>query len=341
MPGMDIDSEIAVFHYQRYKSILELCRDRVVLDIACGEGYGSRILSDTAARVYGVDIDAETIAEAVKKYADENLAYMEGSAEKLEFPDDMFDVVVSFETIEHVDADMQKMFIREIRRVLKKDGCLVMSSPDKRNYSEIPAFTNRFHVHELYADEFAAFLQKEFRHVDFYYQGRFCNSYIFDPGKSVSGIHHEICLRKPDPTEAEYIVAVCSDREIRENPESIVCDADNTYYKMNRELICLRRAVRSHGIIIEQKEDYIRELQKETEGHDRCVMRLNGIIEQKEDYIQELRMEMEKRDRQLQETEKEMAAQKEKLRKYQSFTETRGIRRLYGLFLKRRAGELQ
>ncbi len=110
-----------------------------------------------------------------------------------------------------------------------------MSSPDKRNYSEIPAFTNRFHVHELYADEFAAFLQKEFRHVDFYYQGRFCNSYIFDPGKSVSGIHHEICLRKPDPTEAEYIVAVCSDREIRENPESIVCDADNTYYKMNRE----------------------------------------------------------------------------------------------------------
>lgn len=369
MPGMDIDSEIAVFHYQRYKSILELCRDRVVLDIACGEGYGSRILADTAARVYGVDIDAETIAEAVKKYADENLAYMEGSAEKLEFPDDMFDVVVSFETIEHVDADMQKMFIREIRRVLKKDGCLVMSSPDKRNYSEIPAFTNRFHVHELYAEEFEAFLQKEFRHVDFYYQGRFCNSYIFDPGKSVSGIHHEICLRKPDPTEAEYIVAVCSDREIRENPESIVCDADNTYYKMNRELICLRRAVHSHGIIIEQKEDYIRELQKETEGHDRCVMRLNGIIEQKENYIQEqrkemeerdrcvmrlngtieqkegyiqeLRMEMEKRDRQLQETEKEMAAQKEKLRKYQSFTETRGIRRLYGLFLKRRAGELQ
>ncbi|MDE6970332.1 MAG: hypothetical protein K2P69_11325 [Eubacterium sp.] len=71
------------------------------------------------------------------------------------------------------------------------------------------------------------------------------------------------------------------------------------------------------------------------------MMRLNGTIEQKEGYIQELRMEMEKRDRQLQETEKEMAAQKEKLRKYQSFTETRGIRRLYGLFLKRRAGELQ
>ncbi len=113
MPGMDIDSEIAVFHYQRYKSILELCRDRVVLDIACGEGYGSRILSDTAARVYGVDIDAETIAEAVKKYADENLAYMEGSAEKLEFPDDMFDVVVSFETIEHVDADMQNVYPRD------------------------------------------------------------------------------------------------------------------------------------------------------------------------------------------------------------------------------------
>lgn len=367
MPGMDIDSEIAIFHYQRYRSILQLCKDKVVLDIACGEGYGSRILADTAKFVYGVDIDAETIAEAVGTYKAENLTYREGTVENLEFPDAMFDVVVSFETIEHVDANMQTKFIQEIRRVLKEDGCLIMSSPDKRNYSEIPAFTNKFHVHELYHDEFAALLQKEFRYMDFYYQGRFCNSYIFDPGKSIAGIHREIRLRKPDQTQAEYIIAVCADRKIWENPESIVCDADNAYYKMNREQICLRRAVQSHGIIIEQKEDYIRELRKkiedqeqyagklngtiaqkeedirklrkEIQDHDQCVTKLNDTMKQKQEDIRKLRGEIEKRDQQLQQKEKDIALQKEKLRELQSFTQTRLIRRLYGLFLKRKAGE--
>lgn len=301
LPEMDIDSEIAIFHYQRYQSMVKICTDKIVLDIACGEGYGTHLLASTAKAVYGVDIDGATVAEAVKKYKRNNLAYAQGTVENLEFQDAMFDIVISFETIEHIDASIQKKFIKEVRRVLKKDGLFVISSPDKHNYSEIPAFTNKFHVHELYYDEFAGLLKSEFQCIEAYYQGRMCNSYIFSPGKSIAQIHTEIKLRDADITQAEYIIAVCANREITEDIKSVVCDANNQYYKMNRELIQLKKVLGSPGDIIQQKENYIIEQRGMIESKDARIREINGIVEQKENYIQEQREVIAKRDREIRE----------------------------------------
>ena len=122
LPELDIDSEIAILHYQRYRSIVNICRGKVILDAACGEGYGSNILAGVAQTVYGVDLDHDTIQVAAEKYSKENLRYIEGSVARLGFEDSTFDVVVSFETIEHVDGSIQQEFVKEIRRGLKPDG---------------------------------------------------------------------------------------------------------------------------------------------------------------------------------------------------------------------------
>ena len=82
--------------------------------------------------------------------------------------DNSVDVIVSFETIEHHDKHIQ-MF-NEIKRVLKPKGILIISSPDKLNYSILPNYKNKFHVKELYREEFKELVSRNFSHSKFYYQ---------------------------------------------------------------------------------------------------------------------------------------------------------------------------
>ena len=103
----------------------------MVLDIASGEGYGSALLASGATRVTGVDIDPQTVQGATQKYSsnNSNLEFKQGSADNIPLHSGLFDVVVSFETIEHHDNHVEMM--REIKRVLKLGGLLIISSPDK------------------------------------------------------------------------------------------------------------------------------------------------------------------------------------------------------------------
>ena len=128
--------ELEVEHKLRYLSVARLCKDKVVLDIASGEGYGSHILAGRAARVFGVDINPELTAHAAQKYPDSNLTFQTGSVENIPLPDHSVDIVVSFETIEHIDGNMQRKFLSEAKRVLREGGMLVMSTPDRKNYSD-------------------------------------------------------------------------------------------------------------------------------------------------------------------------------------------------------------
>ncbi len=98
-------------HLHRYAVAIELCKDKIVLDIASGEGYGSNLLAGVASKVVGVDISAKTIKAAKEKYASKrnNLEFMEGRAENIPSDKEMFDVVVSFETIEHHDKHQEMM----------------------------------------------------------------------------------------------------------------------------------------------------------------------------------------------------------------------------------------
>ena len=155
-------------HLCRYKYAKQFVKGKRVLDAACGSGYGSKMLAEKAESVIGIDISEETIQYACDNYLTSNVEFMVGSIEKLLFEDNFFDVVVSFETIEHVNEQIQNSFLKEIKRVLKDDGILIMSTPDKKLFTdERSGKPSEFHVKEFYKEDFLKFLYKEFKYVEF------------------------------------------------------------------------------------------------------------------------------------------------------------------------------
>ena len=127
VPG-NTDSRIQKDHLSRYEFVKKYVKGGVVLDLACGTGYGSRMIQDfSAKRTYGMDISEEAIAYAKNNYEDGELKFILGSVDKLPFEDSFFDVIVSFETIEHLDSKKRDCFLKELHRVLKKDGFFILS----------------------------------------------------------------------------------------------------------------------------------------------------------------------------------------------------------------------
>jgi len=147
-------------HYHRYLVASLLVAQKDVLDLAAGEGYGSLLLSEQARSVVGVDVSAEAVDHAARHYRRPNLRFEQGSASALAFADHSFDVVVSFETIEHLHE--QREMLREIRRVLRADGVLIISSPNRPVYQEENGEKNPFHVRELDFDELDRLLREHF-----------------------------------------------------------------------------------------------------------------------------------------------------------------------------------
>ena len=153
--------EIWYEHLHRYAMTASWCEGKRILDAACGEGYGSALLAKSASSVEGVDISSQAVTHARKRYADQkNLAFSVADCTSLPFEDDAFERVVSFETLEHLEA--QDQLLSEFRRVLKPDGLLVLSSPDKAVYTDQHQTENEFHVKELYRDELEALISRHF-----------------------------------------------------------------------------------------------------------------------------------------------------------------------------------
>lgn len=163
MPG--IAGNIEIEHVHRYLYACEITAGKSVLDIASGEGYGSAMLARRAARVIGVDIAEDAVRHAQERYGNERLAFRTGTCAAIPVDDASIDVVVSFETIEHHDQHEEMM--REIKRVLRPGGVLLISSPDRHHYSDVPGYHNEFHVKELYEQEFKQLLARHFQHQSY------------------------------------------------------------------------------------------------------------------------------------------------------------------------------
>jgi hypothetical protein len=164
----EVEGDIKLEHVHRYLAVRHLARGKRVLDIACGEGYGSKILSAEAVSVVGVDVDEASVIHAAATYTDANIKFLHGDIVAIPLADASVDLVVSFETLEHLTD--HRMMMREIKRVLAQGGVLVVSSPDKREYSDLPNYKNPYHLRELYLSEFVSLLGEHFAHHALYGQ---------------------------------------------------------------------------------------------------------------------------------------------------------------------------
>jgi SAM-dependent methyltransferase len=210
--------EIWYEHWHRYVFARPFVRGKRVLDAACGEGYGSALLAGEAHSVLGIDIDEAAIAHAHARYDGRpNVRFAAGDCTALDLPPASVDVVVSFETLEHVHA--QQALIAGFARVLADDGVLLVSSPDKRTYSDISGFRNEFHVRELYRDELLALLAPVFPHVVLYGQKLLFQSAIW----ALDGAPQTVSTATSSAQEPQdglgydplYFIAVCSKRPLQ------------------------------------------------------------------------------------------------------------------------------
>jgi 2-polyprenyl-3-methyl-5-hydroxy-6-metoxy-1,4-benzoquinol methylase len=144
-----ISARLSEEHYLRYSFALSFVKNKMVLDIACGTGYGSKLLSTKAKNVAGVDISKECIAFAKKNYSNGNIMYYAASVDTCLFPEASFDVICSFETIEHLENELRIKYLTNLRRWLRRDGILILSTPNKRVTSPFSIKPlNTFHVLE-------------------------------------------------------------------------------------------------------------------------------------------------------------------------------------------------
>lgn len=236
----DGSDEISDNHLNRYYSISDLVKGACVLDAACGVGYGTQIISKSAKKVYGVDLDPETIDYAVKNYNEENITFEVSSVTKLPYEDDFFDVIISFETIEHIDSESQKSTLNEIKRVLKKDGILIMSTPDKAIYSDARNYVNKYHVKEFYPDEYQRFLNTKFDFVRFFYQrNEYCSIISDNETADLSVIRKQ----NDDSVKGKYIIALCSNTDIQSLNLSSVQLHTGNYEKSWERIVSLQDEV--------------------------------------------------------------------------------------------------
>jgi SAM-dependent methyltransferase len=210
--------EIWYEHWHRYVFACAFARGKRVLDAACGEGYGSALLAGAAASVLGVDIAEAAIAHANARYGDRaNLHFARGDCTALDVPAASFDLIASFETLEHVAA--QEALIGGFARALADDGVLIISSPDKRTYSDVSGFRNEFHVRELYRDELLALLKPHFPFVHLYGQKLLFQSTIWSLDGTTPTVSSATAAADREPQagldyDPLYFIAVCSKRPL-------------------------------------------------------------------------------------------------------------------------------
>ena len=153
-------------HLHRYEEVIKsLSGNEIILDIACGSGFGAHLLSNhSAGRVFGGDISLGAIKLCDNSWNKENLSFQVMDGTNLKFKDNTFNVVVSFETIEHTFSF--KEMIEEFKRVIKPNGIIYLSTPNIKINSPTGVVTNPYHTQEWDYKEFNRYKNK--KNIAFY-----------------------------------------------------------------------------------------------------------------------------------------------------------------------------
>ncbi len=166
----ETDRSFYLQHFKVYTFVNKNAENKQVLDAGCGDGYGSAYLSKKARFVYGIDYEPAVVAKAQSKYQADNLQYLPMDVLELKFNDREFDLICSFQVIEHIPEELILEYLGQLKRVLKDSGTLYLSTLnlDKVMKSPLTYKKNAAHCKEFRLEELQEILSKTFSQVTVY-----------------------------------------------------------------------------------------------------------------------------------------------------------------------------
>src|SRR5437870_5680359 len=314
------ESTIAYEHLHRYAYASTLVKDKRVLDLACGEGYGSKMLSASAASVVGIDIDGSVVSHAAEKYGGGNLEFISGSITAVPIPENhSFDVIVCFEAIEHIED--QERLLGEVTRLLQPGGLFIVSTPNKVVYHDESEEENPFHVKELYFEEFQQLLARHFQNIRFLGQRIHPSSSIWPIASASSNDFQEFVMDRsdsgyefidPGKRVPLYFIAIASDSAAAvATPASVLLDqSDGLIQEKDQELKDTKAAAAE---AIDWREQQVIEREKTIASLEEAVKWREGEIQALEGAIEHLNKALDWTRNQISEFEKAIASNEQAL----------------------------
>ena len=286
IPGKT-DPDLFNEHFARYVYARGFCSGKNVLDTGCGVGYGSSHLAEVAQSVVGVDNDPQAIQYARRYYSRANTHYVAGDCQQLPFVSRTFDVVTSFELIEHL-ADA-KSYLAEVRRVLEPGGVFIVSTPNRSVYGEHRGGeANPFHVREWDFNEFVSLLRAYFRFVEVLGESHLPAVGILASARL--GKLSTVVDASLAPTAADYFVCVCSQKVQDVGRMVFVSSSGNVLLERGRHIRLLSNEIAEH-------KDHLTRLQVESDEKARWADRLNNELAEHKDHLTRLQVEFNEKAR--------------------------------------------
>ena len=296
IPGQ-VDVDLWNEHRSRYLFAARFAAGKRVLDVGCGDGYGSAELAATAALVVGLDYSKESTIHAAQKYGRPNLRFVAATAQALPFRPAVFDLVVAFELIEHLSA--YRALLEQIRDILAPSGKFIVSTPNREYYAESRRThgPNPFHTHEFDYEEFTRELSAVFPHVLSFVQNHADALAFTSTGPSSSG-PAELSLEPAEhqPHSSHFFVAICALMPLSAvsafvhlpRAANVLQEREHHIAKLEQELAqkneWLKQARDSHAQLVELHRAQTQQL----EASNRWADRLNKELESAAIRIQEL-----------------------------------------------------
>ena len=233
-----VSSEAAYDRLTCYGFARRYVGGKVVADIGRGEvGYGMHLLAETAESVVGLIDLPETADLASAVYSAPNVSYRRVHLTKLPYSEGYFDVVVAFGVVENLEYPED--LVREVRRVLKQDGVLVISARDKQTDANERNRRGIDGRRQMYVPEFRELLERHFEHVRIYRQGAVAGGFVFPTSEEVTSAPVEsarFSLTDPtlgaEPPTTRSVIAVCGDAKAlgQEEQPYLLLDRDRRVF---------------------------------------------------------------------------------------------------------------
>ncbi len=290
VPGL-VDPDLFNEHLSRYRFAARFAAGGAkVLDAGCGTGYGTAEFG-AAVQITAMDISGEAIAHAVPAFGRAGVGFLQGACEVLPFADESFDLVVAFEVIEHLERWPD--LLTEARRVLRSEGVLLVSTPNKAYYAEARAAAgpNPYHVREFEYREFECALKAVFPHVQLWSQNH-SELIAFVHGAQSAGV-----LDAPadaSPEQAHFFLAACSRSPIADTRAfGWLPSSGNVLRERERHIALLNSELRQKEAWLSETQAHRTQLMAQLQASNSWARDLDAELSAARGRIAELQTELE------------------------------------------------